>query len=85
MHSNPSLVRVFRIPPPTGQFCFGDGQPAEFIEIDWFTDEAWLMSTEPGRERIAEFIRSKRYYSPDEPCLVLSPIASFTMNYTASR
>lgn len=85
MRSNPHLIRVFKIPPPSGQFCFGDGNEARFIEIDWFTDDAGLMASEDGRTRIKEFVRSKRYYSPDEPYLVLSPLASFTLNYTASR
>jgi hypothetical protein len=86
-----SLIRVFKIPMPDGQFVFG-GEPKTFIEVDWFRDDpvAGLaefgfapptMATEEGRRRIAEFIKGKRYYSDSEAFLVLSSVASFTINY----
>lgn len=79
------LVRVFKIPPPDGQWCFGGGIPKTFIEVDWFQDQFGMMDGETGRSEVEEFIRKKRYFDPRDAYLVLSPMASFTIGYTARR
>lgn len=82
---NPGLIRVFKIPAPTGQFCWGAGRLAPFVEVDWFQDTDDMMAREDGREAICDFIRQKRYAALGVPLLVMSPLGAFTINYTAAR
>lgn len=81
---NPSLIRVFRIPPPTGEFCF-TARAVEFVEVDWFQDPDNMMSTEDGREMVREFVEAKTYADDGSALLVMSPLASFTIDYTGAR
>lgn len=84
-----SLVRVFKVPMPDGEFCFGSGRPKTFIEVDWFRDDADAFKAEPmmlsdaGRAEVEKFIRRKGYFDEREAYLVLSTDASFTINYNA--
>lgn len=82
---NEHLVRVFKIPPPDGQYCFGGGRPANFIEVDWFRDEEGMMASETGRSEIKEFIEKKIYARDGSALLVMSPVAAFTIDYTAAK
>ena len=83
------LIRVLEIPPPTGNMHFGknNGEPQTFIEVDWFRDDpldgVQHMFTEEGRERIAKFIRDKKYFDPEKAYLVLHQEHTFTINYKA--
>lgn len=81
---NPGLVRVFRIPPPTGEYCF-QGRPAAFVEVDWFRDDEGMMESGSGRSEIREFIEKKIYAKDGSALLVMSPVASFTIDYTAAK
>lgn len=81
---NPHLVRVFKVPPPTGEWCFNP-QPARFLEVDWFRDEEGMMESESGRSEIREFIEQKLYAKDGTALLVMSPVASFTIDYTAAK
>lgn len=81
---NPLLVRVFKVPPPDGQYCF-QGRPAKFIEVDWFRDERGMMESEAGRSELKEFIEQKIYAKDGAALLVMSPVASFTIDYTAAK
>ncbi|MEO1637765.1 MAG: hypothetical protein AAFU41_00790 [Pseudomonadota bacterium] len=81
---NPLLVRVFKVPPPTGEYCF-QGRPADFVEVDWFRDEMGMMESESGRSEIREFIEQKIYAKDGSALLVMSPVASFTIDYTAAK
>lgn len=68
-----SLIRVFEIPEPTGNFHFNGGEPVEFVEVDWFVDdgmsEEW--SDEDARQVLRDFVRGKRYYDPRKSYLIL--------------
>ena len=77
------LIRILEIPPSSGNFHFGGGEPQEFVEVDWFRDDAWLIATEDGRNGIADFIRQKRYFDPSKAYLVLHPTHTFTIGYSA--
>lgn len=84
------LVRVLEIPPSSGGFCFGSGNPQTFVEVDWFRDETpmepnapGMMETEDGRKEIAEFVKAKNYFDRSKSYLVLHPSHSFTINYAA--
>ena len=83
------LIRVFEIPPPTGNFHFGGGEHQSFVEVDWFRDDPLAgvdvpsFATEEGRALVADFIKAKRYFSPDKAYLVLHPEHSFTIGYKA--
>lgn len=78
------LIRVLEIPRGDGNFRFGGGAPQTFVEVDWFRDDSGpSMDTAEGRERIADFIRKKKYINPDKAYLVLHEAASFTINYKA--
>ncbi len=81
---NPLLVRVFKVPPPTGEFCF-EGRPADFVEVDWFREEMGMMESEGGRSEIREFIEKKVYAKDGSALLVMSPVAAFTIDYTAAK
>jgi hypothetical protein len=79
------LIRVLEIPPPTGHFHFGHGEPQTFVEVDWFRDDddGPDPSTEEGRARLTAFLRAKRYFDPRRAYLVLHPRRSFTIGYAA--
>lgn len=81
---NPGLVRVFKVPPPTGEYCFHQ-RPAPFVEVDWFRDDQGMMESETGRSEIREFIEKKIYAKDGSALLVMSPAASFTIDYTAAK
>lgn len=83
------LVRVLEIPAPTGNFHFGGGERQTFVEVDWFRDDPQpgidmpSFSTEDGRAKVTEFIRTKRYFDPAKAYLVLHPEHPFTIGYRA--
>lgn len=87
------LIRVFEIPPPDGQFCFGGGKPMTFREVDWFRDDLPEMRPEPrdkplmgrpeGQSMIREFVAAKVYFDSRKAYLVLSEGGSFTIGYSA--
>lgn len=83
------LVRVFEIPPPTGNSHFGGGERQIFVEVDWFRDdpnpviEVPSFDTVEGREAITNFIRGKKYFDPNKAYLVLHPEHPFTIGYSA--
>ena len=83
--SDSTLVRVFEIPPPTGEFCFGDGNPVTFIERDWFHAEKQMMADEIEQSDIEEFVKKKAYFDHRKAWLVISPMGCFTINYFATR
>lgn len=82
-YANQYLVRVFKIPTRNGNFIFGAERTACFTEVDWFQDVDGFMGSESGREKIAEFVLKKEYAKNDTPLLIMSPTASFTINYHA--
>lgn len=53
------------------------------LEGETFPD-SFSVSTEEGREKLAEMIMGKTYYDPDKAYLVLCPLGSFTINYDAA-
>jgi hypothetical protein len=72
-----AFVRVYRLPEKlTNGYCFGGGVPITFQNVDWF--EALI---DEGREKLAEFIKGKRYYDPAARFLVLAdhPDLTFTI------
>lgn len=80
------LIRVFEIPPPTGNFHFSGGERQSFVEVDWFRSDGGHpvdMSKQEGRDLVEENVRQKRYFKPDRAYLVLHPVHSFTINYRA--
>lgn len=84
------LVRVLEIPTPSGNSHFNGGEPQQFVEVDWFSDEnqmdpdePGMMETGEGRQQVAEFIQGKQYFHPSKSYLVLHPSHSFTINYHA--
>ncbi len=77
------LIRVFVIPPPTGEFHFSGGEAQTFTEVDWFRDDNGMMDTELGRAQIRKFVEGKGYYNSALSFLVLHPEHSFTLNYEA--
>lgn len=80
------LVRVFEVPPPTGEFLFAGGKDVVFHEVDWFRDDelpAGGMGTEHGQMIVEEFVKGKRYIDPNKAYLVLAQAGSFTINYIA--
>lgn len=77
------LVRVFEIPPPTGNFHFGGGEPQMFLEVDWFRDDIGMLKTEAGIAACIEFIKLKNYFNPHLAYLVLTQDVSFTIGYSA--
>lgn len=77
------LIRVFKIPPADGRFCFGGGKPMPFTEVDWFRDDDGRTDGEAGREMLICFIKQKNYYSDETPLLVLTERGTFTLNYSA--
>jgi hypothetical protein len=84
-----SLIRVFEIPPPTGNFHFAGGERQTFVEVDWFRDDdagmfgAPDISTPVGRAAYEQNIRGKRYFRAERAYLVLHPTHPFTINYEA--
>jgi hypothetical protein len=81
-----SLIRVFEIPPKTGNFHFGGGEPQTFMEIDWFRNDPPFeldYSKASDVQEIKNFIRAKNYYKPSKAYLVLHPVYPFTINYEA--
>ncbi len=93
------LIRVFEVPPPDGQYCFG-GKPTVFVEVDWFRDSmafaAWFreedadpldysITTERGRKFLTGYIARKNYYRHGRAYLVLHAQVSFTIGYKAER
>ena len=94
--SGSHLIRVFEIPPPDGQHCFGGGKPVTFVEVDWFHDalealpsvenrEALSITRPEGHEFLADFIRGKTYFDARKAYLVLHPSVSFTIGYLGTR
>jgi len=77
------LIRILEIPQSSGAFHFGGPEPQTFNEVDWFRDESGMMDTPEGREKIAVFVREKRYYNADKAYLVLHQSNTFTIGYTA--
>lgn len=79
------LIRVFEMPPTFSKdFLFSGGQPASFIERDWFRDDDGpLCATEEGRRDIEAFIRRKSYFDPAKRYLVLREGGTFTIGYEA--
>lgn len=76
-----NFLRVFQLPDelPEG-YCFGGGCPSEFVMVDWFN-----AFTENGLEfdgnepeytkhidELRDFIKEKRYFSPDHTYMVLT-------------
>ena len=62
------LIKVYRMPVKlTNGFCFGDGVPIEFMNVDWFGFPAEL-----GIEELKTFIRRKVYAKYGGKFLVLS-------------
>ena len=53
--------------------------------MDWFRDEEGMMESESGRSEIREFIEQKLYAKDGTALLVMSPVASFTIDYTAAK
>jgi hypothetical protein len=69
-----AFVRVYRLPEKlTVGFCFGPGVPITFVNVDWF--EAPLSF---GKEKVEEFIKTKKYYHLNYTYLVLSDDPKFT-------
>lgn len=86
-----ALIRVFLMPVSldTGRYLFSGGEPATFMQVDWFRDDPPPGTELPGvgtpewRAMLTEFIRIKTYYRPDRAFLVLHPEHPFTINYEA--
>lgn len=73
-----AFVRVYQLPAKlTNGYCFGAGVPITFQNVDWF--EAVIAD---GREPLAAFIKSKRYYHRALRFLVLAdhPDLTFTID-----
>jgi len=77
------LIRVLEIPSSSGNFHFSVAEKQTFLEVDWFRDETGMMSTEEGRNQIADFIRRKQYFRYDRAYLVLHQNHTFTIGYSA--
>lgn len=76
-----SLVRVFEIPPPIGEFVFG-GKPQAFLNVDWFRDDE-ISPTSDWEATLRAFVIAKRY-NRGQPLLVLGGDGrAFTINYEA--
>lgn len=76
-----SLIRVFEIPPPIGEFVFG-GKPQSFLNVDWFRDDG-IYPTEDWEKTLREFVLGKRY-NRGQPLLVMAGDGrAFTINYEA--
>lgn len=70
-----TLVRVYRLPERrqlTKGFCFGDGTPILFTNVDWFE-----TLVEKGRDDLERFIRGKNYFNPVDRFLVLGDASQF--------
>lgn len=80
-----ALIRVLEIPPSSGNFHFGGGEPQKFVEVDWFRDDDdfQMIATPEGREDIANYLKAKRYFDPKKAYLVLHQEHTFTINYKA--
>jgi len=69
-----TFVRVYMLPRKlTDGYCFQGGVPIAFQNVDWF--EALVSG---GRDRLADFVKKKRYYKPSERFLVLGDHPDFT-------
>lgn len=77
------LIRVLEIPASSGSFHFREAEKQAFLEVDWFRDETGMMSTEEGRNQIADFIKRKPYFSSNKAYLVLHQNHTFTIGYSA--
>jgi hypothetical protein len=79
------LVRILEIPPTSGEFHFGGGKPQVFWEVDWFRDDSdpSHFATTEGRQKIIDFIKTKKYFKSDRAYLILHPLNTFTINYSA--
>lgn len=77
------LIRVLEIPASSGNFNFSGAEKQTFLEVDWFLDERGMMSTEEGRNQIADFIKRKPYFSSNKAYLVLHQNHTFTIGYSA--
>ncbi len=79
------LVRVFEIPAPDGQFCFGGGKLMPFLELDWFRNDPLpeYSDGDMGPDAIVEYVQTKNYYYPGRPLLILTERWCRTVNYNA--
>ena len=78
-----TFVRVYRLPTKlTNGYCFGGGVPIAFTNVDWFE-----ASISDGRDVLADFVRSKRYYDKTARFLVLAddPALTFTIEREVAR
>ena len=89
---NTTLIRVFEIPQPDGHFRFGGENAFPFIELDSFHDSSQFVqlavpsiTTDEGVALLTASIRGKIYFDPAKAYLVLCPLRSFTIGYTADR
>jgi hypothetical protein len=70
-----TFIRVYELPERqqlTNGYCMAGPVPIAFGNVDWF--EAPIGE---GRERLTEFIKTKRYYRPDRSFLVLGDHPDF--------
>lgn len=77
------LIRVLEIPSSSGNFHFSGAEKQAFLEVDWFRDETGMMSTEEGRNQIADFIKRKIYFNSAKAYLILHQNHTFTIGYSA--
>jgi hypothetical protein len=64
-----TFIRVYRLPTKlTNGFCFGGGQPIEFLNVDWFQIPEHVQVT---RDELEKMIKAKIYWDPHARFLVL--------------
>ena len=64
-----TFIRVYRLPTKlTNGFCFGGGQPIEFLNVDWFQIPEHVQVT---RDELEKMIKAKVYWDPHARFLVL--------------
>lgn len=67
-------IHVYRLPSRLSDgYCFGGGRPITFQNVDWFD-----APISEGREGLTDFIKKKRYFSPQARFLVLADYALLT-------
>ena len=97
--TNSTLIRVLEIAPPTSEYCFGHGRQRIFVERDWFHDSfapggevafegedprTYSITTEEGRQWLAQHLTEKVYFDPACAYLILHATHTFTINYYAA-
>ena len=63
------MLYVYQIPEKMSDgYCFGDGVPIEFTNVDWFE-----VSDDTSTHEIVKYVLTKKYVKPDKKYIIIIP------------